>query len=237
MSANSGGYTNDPLFGEIRRVRYSIEKLFGETADALSSLNSSVISSSSSTNSETKSREKKRTCIVWSTKPFIQVLLTSRFDGLNLDDPKVVFGNLSKDYVMNRIIPVHPKSAVSGRRPIKVQLKPEHKGKVYFQDTNLLLMLVTIPNKENLYPPVPELISSTDLEYIGHVLLEIAKEEVEDNIKSLGMNHSSSVGVKNEEASDNSSEDDSISIRRNFSDENFFYKMNRTQNWVDHSRC
>jgi hypothetical protein len=237
LSANSGGYTNDPLFGEIRRVRYSIEKLFGETADALSSLNSSVISSSSSTNSETKSREKKRTCIVWSTKPFIQVLLTSRFDGLNLDDPKVVFGNLSKDYVMNRIIPVHPKSAVSGRRPIKVQLKPEHKGKVYFQDTNLLLMLVTIPNKENLYPPVPELISSTDLEYIGHVLLEIAKEEVEDNIKSLGMNHPSSVGVKNEEAGNNSSEDDSISIRRNFSDENFFYKMNRTQNWVDHSKC
>jgi hypothetical protein len=47
-----------------------------------------------------------------------------------------------------------------------------------------------------LYPAIPEFLSSTYLEYITHVLLKIAKEEAEDKMKSIGMNHSSSLVVK-----------------------------------------
>jgi hypothetical protein len=52
LSVNSNDSMEDPLFGKIRSVRYSIEKLFGATADTLSSSNLSVVSSSSSTNAK-----------------------------------------------------------------------------------------------------------------------------------------------------------------------------------------
>ncbi len=70
MSANSGDGTNDSLFGEIRSVRYSIEKLFGATTDILFSSNSSVVSSSASTNAK-KLRTKRLITIRQKLVPFL----------------------------------------------------------------------------------------------------------------------------------------------------------------------
>lgn len=84
-------------------------------------------------------------------------------------------------------------------------------------------MLVWVNNKRKLHPAILEGLSSADLEYIDRTLLDIAKEESGNRREAIRLNDESSLATNMEQPGDNSSENDSIPIRRKFSEENIFF--------------
>jgi hypothetical protein len=236
LSCNNPGDDNevDPSIGEIYLIHCSVQKLFNTTSNIFSISSSSstpsTASSTTSKNRKKKNKGKKRPCLIWETTPLIKVLCMATFGGANVDDPNVEFEPLSKDYVLQRMVPIHPKNMINGRKPIKAERID--KGPLLSTDQYLILIPATLEKKTTIGRPVPEYFPQHHLQYIKELLLEIGidgKEEKANDILSINY---LSILNKEDEDDDTSSASSSLPISRSSSTEFFFGKQTRTRNWI-----
>lgn len=93
---------SDPTVGEIHCLQISITELFNDESN-FDSCVSDQSKSSSSSSSKSSGRRTKRPCVIWRTHPDLQVLVMSRFAGVDVSDPNVrLFKHLPQEYVLKK---------------------------------------------------------------------------------------------------------------------------------------
>ena len=157
-----------------------MESVFGGPSDFdLPCGNPSESSSASSTSSkENEDRACKRPCVIWKTTPTVQVLIMSRFSGVDVSDPNVrLFNHLTHEYVLNRLLAVFPKAPYGRRRSVHPLTKATNVP-METVNTNLILIPINVPktwkpDDGREYFPVDE------LHYINELLHQISIEDSE----------------------------------------------------------
>ena len=169
-----------PKVGEIHTARIRMISLFGsESVFDSTGENQLKSSTSSSSSKNSDDRPPKRPILIWKTIPTIQVLVMSRFSGVNVADPNIrLFNHLTSEYVLKRLVPVFPKMSYGGKRSIAaITFKTGEQIKTI--DTNLILIPITLPKKwrckgaSEFFPP-------KELFYVNEILRQISIEDSEE---------------------------------------------------------
>ena len=94
--------------GRLCIARQSVSKIFGLISGTMLSSNSSTALTPSTSSKENGDLESKpRSCLIWKTKPNLQVLALASFSGINITDTNInICGNLSKDYLLKWLLPI-----------------------------------------------------------------------------------------------------------------------------------
>lgn len=154
--------------------------LFGPESN-VDSTSENQSESSSTSSKKAENRPKGRPCIIWKTSPTIQVLVMSKFDGKDVSDPDVqLFDHLSREYVLKRLITVAPKVPYGNRRSICAATKNTNTP-IRSVDTNLILIPTVVENCQ--WKTAQEYFPPEELQYISQILLQIAFEEHQEEIK------------------------------------------------------
>lgn len=176
---------SDPTVGEIHCLQISITELFHDESNFDSCVSDqSKSSSSSSSSSKSAGRRTKRPCVIWRTHPDLQVLVMSRFAGVDVSDPSVrLFEHLPQEYVLKKLIAVYPKAPYGGRRSITAATRSSVKP-IETMNTNLILMPVSI-KKPKAWKVALEYFPTRELEYIAELIFQLVDEERVEQMKTI----------------------------------------------------
>ncbi len=107
----------------------------------------------------------------------------TRLDNVKVDDPNIrLHYSLTNQFILKRLIPIHPKPPLNSRAPPITITKPNHSRRI----TNQYILLHVIPIEENeLMELLPECFSQEDLLYINSFLVRIGLEEVEEKGEAM----------------------------------------------------
>jgi hypothetical protein len=169
---------NRPRVGQMYALRQSVQGLFGSAFASSSSSSSSTHSSQSkpTASSSSKSmRAMKRPCIVIKTIPNIEVVFLSNLTGKNVNDRHLLsIDQVPYNFILNRLLPIHPTRELQGRRPIKRIMATT--PAVNLTNAYVILIPRTI-TKETWNNPLPDHVDEEDIHYIKSLLQQIAAEE------------------------------------------------------------
>ncbi|CAF0898774.1 unnamed protein product [Adineta ricciae] len=207
-NSNVGETVVLPAIGQIHSRHISVAKLFGVKAGSQASALSSTSSKSSS------NKAKPRPCLIWRTSPFVQVLVMSRFDGVDVTDVNNHFmDHLPRDYVLKRLIAVHDKEPLGNRRTIKAAGKETPLITI----NTYLVLIPTMDEDTSPYKQSNECFPTEELQYIYSILLQIHNEENEEQMRMLQQSHPLPAYNSNDDVNkdeDRSSSNSSLPIPR-----------------------
>ncbi|CAF1367819.1 unnamed protein product, partial [Rotaria magnacalcarata] len=211
--ADQNKKSDTPTIGQIYILRKSVEQVLGCTLKpslSFLSLNSLSSSSSSLVTSTTK-HQKPRPCLVWQTKPNIEVLLITKFDGINIDDSNFECGLLPIGYVRKRLVPIAPKKEFDGKRSITTRATIKNCRNLV-ANSYLILIPVQVEKYTEWNKLLPQFFDQNDLSYINDLLVNAVTEEIklqgkarQEEINKLNYNF-----ISYDNRDDNDDDDDNI---------------------------
>jgi len=109
---------NRPVFFDLGRC--NVSKLFNGKGGNLFSTSRSTCSSSSSGFHKLKKNmnEERSPCMVFTVEPIVEVLCTSTFNGVDVNNKDVDFYDLDREFILKRLIAVSENPSIVGQRSI-----------------------------------------------------------------------------------------------------------------------
>ena len=207
-------------------------------SSSYASLNRSSKASTSSKSSE--DRPKKRPCLIWRIFPNVQVLVMSKFDEIDVTDQSIrFFDHLPRQYILKRLLGVHPKQSFEQRRSVMAARIPADGRPIRTTNTYLILIPVIVQDMAKL-KHAEEYFPQQELKYIHEILLQIAKEEAEDQSRTIDATNPplmSNVHVESQSDSMTSSSSSLPKPRTNFVEfHNTWNKNDLVKQWLNNRK-
>ena len=228
-----------PKVGDVHTARISLRSIFGSESKYDPDFVDGTQSGSSASSSSNEYRLRSRAVLIWQTTPTIKVLVMSRFSQADVTSEDIrLFDNLTREYVLKRLIPVYDKTAYAGKRSIKAQAFANTR-EIKTVDTNLILIPTSLPDRwrykvpEEYFPP-------EDLRYINHILHELDLENSKEHMKQIeSLEHPRRLPSSEypNDKDDNRSSSTSSSVpegRSAFAMDCYFEKDGFMNEWLDH---
>lgn len=163
----------------------------------------------------------------------------SKFDDIDISDQNIsFFDDLPRQYILKRLLGVHPKQSFEQRRSVIAARIPDGLP-IRTTNTYLVLIPVTVEHMDK-WKHAKEYFPQQELIYINDILLQLAKEEADDQLRIIAATNPplmNNVNVESQSDNTASSSSSLPKVRTNFVEFNNIWNRNDlVKQWLNNRK-
>ena len=151
---------------------------------------------------------------------------------MNLDDPTIQFGTFPNEYLLQRVLAIHPTTPFREKRTIAII---NGHGDVINKHMNYLILIpIVLKANTKIYASLPQFVRKNDLVYVNEIMTALEIEDSRRRLDRFTTHNEEDIPYTIADEID-ISDADSIPQCRGQLFEDYFEKQIRIQEWIDGS--